>query len=532
MIKDEIFNNNDLLKKTYWLYLLFFIIILIGYFFLRLNLIHIPLNRDEGGFAYFGRFFSDGGILYQDFYDNKPPGVWFIYAGLYYVAPFTPAGIHWSLHIYNLITLLVLGILAYKLFNVSSALWTMAIFAIVSSEPFIEGFSASVEMFMLLPVVASLLLCISGSEKERYSLFFFSGLFSAAAFWIKQPALIFTFFLLIYIIASWMKQHHSVPVKGLVGFFTGFFLLSSIISFYFYQKDIMNELVYWSFIHSLAYASSASYFSAISYLLIQLRDMFFSNPGLWSIGLIALIIIVLKKIKNRWIVVGFLISSFIAAAHSPLMYRHYFALLCPAAALAGGFGCSYLNNTIKKNGKNMIVGTGTLILIIIILPILLNYNYYLTNTPEQTCRFLFPGSFFPESSSIGGYLQNHTTPDDKILILGSEPQILVYANRKSATRHLFFYHVVGPYKRAGDFQRQIFEDIYSNKPDWAVVNNNIRSWAPNVKKSIQFIRRLKYFLHENYEMVKVITSDSYSVSGKGEKSNKPSITVWHKKNNE
>ena len=71
---------------------LFSIAIISAYFLLRLNIVDIPLNRDEGGFAYFGRLLSQGGTLYKDGFDHKPPGIWILYAffSLFIVSTLNP----------------------------------------------------------------------------------------------------------------------------------------------------------------------------------------------------------------------------------------------------------------------------------------------------------------------------------------------------------------------------------------------------------------------------------------------------------
>src|SRR2546430_16590114 len=46
---------------------------------------------------------------------------------------------------------------------------------------------------------------------------------------------------------------------------------------------------------------------------------------------------------------------------------------------------------------------------------------------------------FPESVALARLLRDHSTPDDRIFIFGSEPQILFYAGRRSASRYVFLY---------------------------------------------------------------------------------------------
>jgi hypothetical protein len=59
---------------------LVFLVVIVIYIVLHINLIGIPLNRDEGGFAYLGQSISHGAKLYVDGCDLKPPGIFFVYS--------------------------------------------------------------------------------------------------------------------------------------------------------------------------------------------------------------------------------------------------------------------------------------------------------------------------------------------------------------------------------------------------------------------------------------------------------------------
>src|SRR5262245_18313022 len=75
------------------------------YIVVRIHVIAIPLDRDEGVFGYIAQRILDGGLPYRDALDHKPPGVFYLYALALRVLPATPSGVHLFLHAYNLLTL-------------------------------------------------------------------------------------------------------------------------------------------------------------------------------------------------------------------------------------------------------------------------------------------------------------------------------------------------------------------------------------------------------------------------------------------
>ena len=51
-------------------------------------------------------------------------------------------------------------------------------------------------------------------------------------------------------------------------------------------------------------------------------------------------------------------------------------------------------------------------------------------SPPESSRLTYPQQPFPEAVQIAAYLRAHTAPDDRIAVIGSEPQIYFYAERE------------------------------------------------------------------------------------------------------
>ena len=70
--------------------------------FIRIRLLTIPLERDEGEFAYGGQLMLQGIPPYKLFYNMKFPGIYAAYALIMALFGQTPAGIHFGLLLVNL----------------------------------------------------------------------------------------------------------------------------------------------------------------------------------------------------------------------------------------------------------------------------------------------------------------------------------------------------------------------------------------------------------------------------------------------
>jgi hypothetical protein len=67
----------------------------------RVQLLDVPLDRDEGGFGYIGQAIWRGELPYRDLLDHKPPGLFYLFALAVKVVPPTAAGLQAFLHVWN-----------------------------------------------------------------------------------------------------------------------------------------------------------------------------------------------------------------------------------------------------------------------------------------------------------------------------------------------------------------------------------------------------------------------------------------------
>jgi len=460
-----------------------------------------------------------GGTLYVNGVDLKPPGIFFIYAAMHALGiPFTAAGLHWTLHIYNFGTLIILACLARTLFGGHSPIWTALAFAVVSSSRRVDGFSGSTEMFLLLPIVGSFLLTEMSLEGQRPAcLSYFSGLLAAAAFWIKQPSAVIATFIAAFMVyeccfATDGGREESVgrgPCVGrLAWFLLGFLSLCMIVMVYFTRTGAWDEFFFWSFRQPMEYSSE---FSAKDYFRSfwdQVGGLCLENPTLWLGSVGACLWVLWRNRAEGFVVTSFLVASIVAAAHSSRMYDHYFAVACPGVALALGLGLDRLSAVTAGRKLFKISFAGTAFVLVAVVPLTLDFDYYVTNSPTSNSRRIFGPQPFPESSFIAKYLRQKTVSGDHLLILGSEPQIPVLADRPSATRHIYMYPVVGPYRRAREFQAEVIRDFYRTRPKFAVLVNRSTSWLANPGYGGDFLMWVNETLNSEFEPEAAFVPDS------------------------
>ena len=177
--------------SRYWCYLLLALIVL-SFALIRVRLLNLPLERDEGEYAYAGQLILQGIPPYQLAYNMKLPGTYAAYALLMMVFGQSPAGIHLGLILINAATTVLIFFLAKRLFGSLAGIVSVASYALLSTSSSVLGFSAHATHFVILPAVGGLLLLLKALDTKRLRYFFASGVFLGLAFVMKQPGLFFS----------------------------------------------------------------------------------------------------------------------------------------------------------------------------------------------------------------------------------------------------------------------------------------------------------------------------------------------------
>ena len=93
---------------------------------IRLRLLEVPLERDEGEYAYGAQILLHGGLPYVDFYSMKLPGIYFLYSIFIKFFGDTQTAIHLGLLCINILSIFLVYILGKRLFSGFAGLFASA----------------------------------------------------------------------------------------------------------------------------------------------------------------------------------------------------------------------------------------------------------------------------------------------------------------------------------------------------------------------------------------------------------------------
>jgi Dolichyl-phosphate-mannose-protein mannosyltransferase len=160
-------------------------------------LLPIPLERDEGEYAYIAWRLGHNELPYRDWVDQKPPGVFYTYR-LALSLPFEPVrAIHFVGLICAAASACALFFLGLRFMDRFWAWVGAALFALLNADPLVQGTAANTELFMLCPLIFSQIAFFSAAAKNQRNILFMvlAGALTGIACTFKQVAIVNWFLL-------------------------------------------------------------------------------------------------------------------------------------------------------------------------------------------------------------------------------------------------------------------------------------------------------------------------------------------------
>ncbi|MBI3939992.1 MAG: glycosyltransferase family 39 protein [Acidobacteria bacterium] len=469
---------------------------------LRYPAADIPLERDEGEYAYIGSRWLLGEVPYQESFDQKPPGVFLVYGLMMRLIGTSPAAIHWGTQIYSLATLAVLFCLGRRLFSFHAGIAAAAFCAAMMADPSVLGNAANTEVFMILPMAASLLAAVRCKELGSVVHGLIAGILGAAAILFKQVALPGLAFCLLIVLLSPGKRWRlgASLLLGALGVVLAVFG-------YFLAVGAWKGFYDCTMGHNLSYAASLPLWQYPSTFWAGFRKIL---NAFWPVYLLAGAGLLGPLLpgkqaqsdplrRNVALAAGWLFFSFLGVAIGGYFREHYFIQILPAVALLAGLGLTRIPlPQVRPVARNALPYLG--IAVIIAYGIFVSPWYYLRGSAEERSRRLYGYNPFPESIPVSEFIRRNSSRGERIFVFGSEPQILYYAQRKSASRYIFVYPLMGSFPGTVERQRQVLQELERNQPKFIVTVFVPSSFAASQGAPPDLSRGVQDLLYRSYRI--------------------------------
>jgi 4-amino-4-deoxy-L-arabinose transferase-like glycosyltransferase len=481
---------------------------------IRWRLAQMPLERDEGEYAYAGQLMLQHIPPYKFAYNMKLPGTYAAYAVIMAILGETPQGIHLGVLLINTLTLILIYFLAGRLFGRTAGIVAAATYGLLSTHQTTLGFAGHATHFVALAAVGGLVLLLRAIEQNRLPLLFWSGILFGLAFVMKQPGIFFAVFAFLYLFYIYLRRRPAVEwahiAKSAGIFLAGCALPFALTCLILWSAGVFSSFWFWTFSYARQYSSLVSLKDGWDLFTFNFLPMFYAAPAVWVIALIGLTAFTWHAPVRRHaaLIIGLLVFSFLAVSSGLYFRTHYFIMLLPALSLLTAIAVTSAESALKE--KRVRPWLRAFPLIVFLLgwgwAIVKNTRFYFLLTPVQASHKVYTNSPFVEAIPIAEYLQQHTSPTDKLAVLGSEPEIFFYAHRRSASGYIYVYALMENQPYWQQMQKQMIQEIESNHPAYILYSNHPATWLTTMGSSrlAPYLEWANAYVKNNYAEVGLV----------------------------
>ena len=458
-------------KLNIHLPLIFLFFIILFTIIIRVRLLDVPLERDEGEYAYMGQLILDGTPPYTEAYNMKFPGIYFIYAGILWLFGETHTAIHFCLLIVNVLSIILLYIFARTAYDDWVAAASAGAFALLSMSYHVQGFWANAEHFILPFIIGANIFLLSGLKKSRINYILFSGILFGCAALVKQHGAFFGLFgFAALLISLWQNKTFDKKIywKYILAYFGGVIVPLLLCFFYLAYTGVLEKFYLWTFAYAKEYTSVVPTEDIKYYFISSFIPIWNFTSLIWIIGGIGSITIFSSKYNKQPIIliVGLLIAGIFALSVGFYFRPHYYVLVLPAVALLFGIGIRYIFY-IFSNSSSVVVRFFPPIFIVVMTflgTLVAHWDVLYQFSPDKVTRIVYGSCPFTYSSMIAKLIREKTSKEDRIAIIGSEPQFLFYSQRRSATSFIYTFSLVEDQPFAEQFRHEMIHQVESVAP--------------------------------------------------------------------
>jgi 4-amino-4-deoxy-L-arabinose transferase-like glycosyltransferase len=507
--------------------------------FVRGRLADIPLERDEGEYAYAGQLLLEGVPPYQLAYNMKLPGTYVAYAAIMAVFGQSAVGIHLGLLIVNALTIWLIYRLTGELVGSIGAGFAAVAYAILSMMPNVLGQAGHATHFVALCGVAGALVLWRHRCTPRLWTALAAGLLLGLAFVMKQQGVFLMLFGAAWL-ATFAVRPGDYPRRRLPGvllvYSVGAALPYLLVCWWMWRAGVWTAFRFWTIEYAARYVQQVSFDLAVYLAWTSSWLVIGGNWPLWGLALVGVLTVVRGRTDQpgwRTFVLGYAVFSTACIVPGFIFREHYYIAMLPAVAVLSGIGAAALWTLDERswviqrfnawwNSASVVQDDASadpqkfenppidsrpiaalLLILSLALPVAVYSDTLFRWTPDEVCHRIYLGNPFVESREIAAYLQRHSTPDQTIAVLGSEPQIAFESRRRSCTGYIYTYALMEPQPFALRMQEEMIQEIEAGRPEFVVVVNVLYSWLRRNKVD-RIFRWQDDYLPQHYDRVGVV----------------------------
>jgi 4-amino-4-deoxy-L-arabinose transferase-like glycosyltransferase len=533
-------------RKTLLLSILIMLLLFFTNFVIQIgvNPSYKNMSTDSGTFAYCGEVIRNGGLIYRDCWDNKPPAVYYLNAVAIWLGGANPFAIWLFQAIWLTVAILAFFLILMQVWEHTglAALSAFSLLLLVLYPDIFQGGNFT-ETYAILPVVLSLgtLWAFLRSGRKRWLVIL--GLLTALGFLLKPTYISIGVTSGIVIAYLEFRRRSSKTLLTYVAILGASFLVPLlIVGLYFVFKHDFYELWFATFLHNFTYLSESfslrSLYGTARMFLIQQPMVGLTVLVVISLGVFLYqfrrLIFSLKtpppneverfspgRLDPENARVWFLTAVFMAIildiaflASSGKNFGHYLQVLLPGMVVGMVYLLFFLRESIQQDrlSRNLQAAVLVAILIVSIGGGMEIFSKEFPSLGELKAFFSTPNLTQYQPTELEQYIIDHSSPYDSVLVWAGHPGMNFVTQRRSPTKYIFLLHLFAPTPFGPNGFKEFLSELASDPPQLIVVQPassmglpyfgaSSDSLCPNCDPlTLQGMQAFKLYVDTNYEL--------------------------------
>ena len=424
---------------------------------LRAPYFDLPLERDEGGYAYIAWRMEHGELPYRDWFDQKPPGITLAYRAALALPVDPVVAIRAVAAAFAAGAAIAVWALACALLGELAGAAAALLYVLLSADPMLQGAIANTEIFMVPWIAAAAWLALRPPRDARAELAtgLAIGLALGVASVFKQVAAVNAPFLLA---VNWLRAPRAERLgrtaRATAAIAAGGAVVWSAIALWFWSRGAFAPALDAILLHNLHYASDLTLTERWAGLRYVVPSLAPSQAVAWILAALGLVRLWLRSDRfPALFLTGFAAVNAIGVSASGFYFPHYFQQLLPAVAILAVGAVAWAPRAWAAAGFALAAA-----------PLLFAAADFARLSPAEVMRRIYPGNPFELMPAVADEIAAVTAPDERVFVFGAEPEILLYAQRVSASRYIYLFPVFNAFADAAERQAGVIAELEAHPP--------------------------------------------------------------------
>jgi hypothetical protein len=378
----------------------------------------------------------------------------------------------------------------------------------LSLMPHVLGTAAHATHFVVLFAVAGTLILLRSSDRRGLFWIFTSGCLFGISLLMKQPGLLFAVFGSCCLFAhDWRAQ---VDLKRILSrnllFISGVSAPCLLTGLLLLLSGNFGKFWFWTIDYATKYGSQVRFAEAARLFVGHLGGVLGTAWPMWAVAAVGLLACVISPpVRSRAsFVITFALLSVLAVCLGFYFRPHYFILFLPALSLLNGAALAGVFKSLLTDSPPCRFAVLAIFAGCLVWPLWREHDFFFEIPLAEANRLINGTNPCAESIKIAEYIRAQSDATDTIAVLGSEPQIYFYSQRRSATGYIYTYALMEAQPYAHRMQEEMIHEIETARPRFLVLVVMNRSWLAGRESDQTIYRWADVYCDANYEEVGLV----------------------------